>query len=157
MNALAGMMFQNPDLQFCMDTVNGELALCLENMGEDPAEMDGKIQEALSFCGIGHLRDRAFHTLSGGESEGHARVYGADSSQVAAARRAVRQYRSGTRRRCSWKSSAAAPGTGMGIVAVDHQLAPWLPIGDEAVLLEGARAAAGASLPGIFTGIRGNV
>jgi hypothetical protein len=28
------MMFQNPDLQFCMDTLRKEMIFCLENIGE---------------------------------------------------------------------------------------------------------------------------
>ena len=147
---IAGMMFQNPDLQFCMDTVNGELAFCLENMGEDPAEMDGKIQDALSFCGIGHLRDRAFHTLSGGEKQ---KVMLACTVLIrprwllldepfanidpASAQVLVEKLGQLHRER------------GMGIVAVDHQLAPWLPIMDEAVLLgEGARVRQRGVTPG---------
>ena len=64
-----GMMFQNPDLQFCMDTVENELVFCLENICVPPAEIPSHAEEALVFCGIEHLRSRKLHTLSGGEKQ----------------------------------------------------------------------------------------
>ncbi|WP_066687849.1 ABC transporter ATP-binding protein [Christensenella intestinihominis] len=147
---IAGMMFQNPDLQFCMDTVNGELAFCLENMGGDPAKMDEAIHEALAFCEIEHLKERAFHTLSGGEKQ---KVMLACAVLIrpkwllldepfanidpASARVLVEKLGRLHRER------------GVGIVAVDHQLAPWLPIMEEAVLLgEGARVRRRGITPG---------
>lgn len=66
---IAGMMFQNPDLQFCMDTVVNEMIFCLENIAEDPERFEDRIQNALDFCGIGPLRDRRLETLSGGEKQ----------------------------------------------------------------------------------------
>lgn len=67
--ALLGMMFQNPDLQFCMDTVEHELIFCMENISLPVDEMDGRIEQALEFCGITHLKKRSFATLSGGEKQ----------------------------------------------------------------------------------------
>lgn len=63
------MMFQNPELQFCMDTVENELIFCLENIKVPRDEMDQRIQEALAFCEIEVLRGRMFKTLSGGEKQ----------------------------------------------------------------------------------------
>ena len=66
---LVGMMFQNPDLQFCMDTVENELIFCLENICVPPAEILSRVETALDFCEIGHLRKRKLYTLSGGEKQ----------------------------------------------------------------------------------------
>ncbi|MGN1390287.1 MAG: ABC transporter ATP-binding protein [Bulleidia sp.] len=66
---IAGMMFQNPDLQFCMDTVINEMIFCLENIREDTSCFQNRIEEALQFCGIAHLRNRKLVTLSGGEKQ----------------------------------------------------------------------------------------
>lgn len=66
---LVGMVFQNPDLQFCMDTVENELIFCMENIDIQPSRMDEVMEEALSFCEIKHLKHRALHTLSGGEKQ----------------------------------------------------------------------------------------
>ena len=66
---LVGMMFQNPELQFCMDTVKNELVFCLENICVDPSEIEQKIDEALAFCEISHLKNRTLASLSGGERQ----------------------------------------------------------------------------------------
>lgn len=67
--ARVGMLFQNPDLQFCMDTVRNELIFSLENACCDPSEFEEKIREALSFCEITDLAEREINTLSGGEKQ----------------------------------------------------------------------------------------
>ena len=66
---LVGMMFQNPELQFCMNTVENEMIFCLENIQMPPQNMMQMIDVALSFCGISHLRARTLHSLSGGEKQ----------------------------------------------------------------------------------------
>lgn len=66
---LVSMMFQHPDLQFCMDTVERELVFCLENIGVMRSQMDERMEEALSFCGISQLKERMLISLSGGEKQ----------------------------------------------------------------------------------------
>jgi len=66
---IVGMMFQNPDLQFCMDTVENELIFCLENVCEESEHFKSIIDDALGFAGIRHLRRRRLSTLSGGEKQ----------------------------------------------------------------------------------------
>ena len=61
--ALVGMLFQNPELQFCMDTVENELFFCLENRRVPRAEMEERLSAALDFCGIAHLRRRPLRSL----------------------------------------------------------------------------------------------
>ena len=130
------MMFQNPDRQFCMDTVENELVFCLENKGEDPSDMRRRMDEALDFCGISHLRKKALYTLSGGEKqkvmlacvtllrpewllldEPFANIDPASTKELVQ------------------KLGELHKKSGVGIVAVDHQVAHWLPILDEIVLL----------------------
>ena len=141
--SVVGMMFQNPDLQFCMDTVENELAFCLENKGDDPAGMRKKIGEVLDFCGIRHLAERSFHTLSGGEKQ---KVMLACAvlirPQWLLLDEPFANIDPDSARGLVEKLGQLHRERGMSIVAVDHQLAPWLPIMDEAILLEeGARAA----------------
>ena len=64
-----GLLFQNPDLQFCMDTVRNELIFCLENIKAPPEEFEARIDEALAFCEIEHLKGRTLSSLSGGEKQ----------------------------------------------------------------------------------------
>ena len=40
---LVSMMFQNPELQFCMDTVRNELIFCLENLCTPPEQVEREI------------------------------------------------------------------------------------------------------------------
>jgi energy-coupling factor transport system ATP-binding protein len=133
---LIGMIFQNPDLQFCMDTVENELIFCLENISVSPDAMDGMIRDALAFCGIEHLRNRRLVTLSGGEKqkamlacaaalrpqwlaldEPFANIDGASARTIAAKLRDMSARRS------------------MSIVAVDHQLDVWRDIADELIVM----------------------
>ena len=66
---LLAMLFQNPDLQFCMDTVEHEMVFCMENISLPADEIDARLEQALAFCGIAHLRTRKLSTLSGGEKQ----------------------------------------------------------------------------------------
>lgn len=63
------MMFQNPDSQFCMETVEEELLFCLENIQIEPDLMVEKVMAALRFCEIEALAKRKIVTLSGGEKQ----------------------------------------------------------------------------------------
>jgi energy-coupling factor transport system ATP-binding protein len=129
---MIGMIFQNPDLQFCMDTVWNELIFCLENIAVPREEMDELITEALAFCGIEHLRERRLTELSGGEKqkamlacivclgpewllldEPFANIDGAAAAEIAGKLRRLADER------------------GVGIVTVDHKLDVWLDIADE--------------------------
>lgn len=64
-----GVVFQNADLQFCMDTLRHELEFCLENQAADPARMDERIASIARLVGVTQLLDRQLHGLSGGEKQ----------------------------------------------------------------------------------------
>ena len=63
------IMFQNPDLQFCMSNLEQELDFCLENIGIPELDRPLRIEKAIEFMGIARLRTHAFATLSGGEKQ----------------------------------------------------------------------------------------
>ncbi|MBW9322160.1 ABC transporter ATP-binding protein [Enterococcus casseliflavus] len=63
------LLFQNPDMQFCMATPREELLFCLENQCIPQKDMPNKVADALAFCEITHLADQPFTTLSGGEKQ----------------------------------------------------------------------------------------
>jgi energy-coupling factor transport system ATP-binding protein len=134
---MVGMMFQNPRLQFCMDTVKNELVFCLENLREDPDTMDERIDEALQFCGIVHLKERKISTLSGGEcqkvmlaciilgrpkwlllDEPFANIDNASARDIAT-------------KLAEWKRTSQ-----VGILVVDHRLDNWLAVADEIRIME---------------------
>ncbi|WP_054710237.1 ABC transporter ATP-binding protein [Secundilactobacillus paracollinoides] len=66
---LVAMMFQNPNQQFAMDTVENELIFALENQQLAPSDIPPRIDKALDFLEITALRDRVLSTLSGGEKQ----------------------------------------------------------------------------------------
>jgi len=63
------MMFQNPDLQFCMNNLEQELEFCLENVDTEESAMAGMIDYAVSTLGIRYLRRQSFNSMSGGEKQ----------------------------------------------------------------------------------------
>ncbi len=69
MSRLVGFVFQNPEAQFVVDTVEAELAFAMENHGLPQAAMRKRIEEVLDQLGIAHLRERRISTLSGGEKQ----------------------------------------------------------------------------------------
>ncbi|MGL5259843.1 MAG: ABC transporter ATP-binding protein [Lachnospiraceae bacterium] len=64
-----GVLFQNPDLQFCMNTLYKEMIFCMENLSIDPFLMDQKINEFATKYGVFDMLTRELHTLSGGEKQ----------------------------------------------------------------------------------------
>lgn len=61
-----GIVFQDPESQFCMLTVEDEVAFGLENLNVPPQEMDSRIEEALARVGMKELRKSRLDRLSGG-------------------------------------------------------------------------------------------
>ncbi|MDR2632373.1 MAG: energy-coupling factor ABC transporter ATP-binding protein [Treponema sp.] len=64
---LAGMVFQDPDNQLFMPTVLDDIGFGLRNYGFDEKTIDERITAILAHLGIGHLKNRLSHKLSGGE------------------------------------------------------------------------------------------
>lgn len=62
-------VFQDPDAQFCMLTVEEELAFTLENLNIPREEMEGKIVAILELTGLTPFRNAIIQQLSGGEKQ----------------------------------------------------------------------------------------
>lgn len=69
LNQKIGVVFQDPESQFCMVTVEEELAFGLENMNIPRHEMEAKINEALGWVGLTSYKKEAIHSLSGGQKQ----------------------------------------------------------------------------------------
>lgn len=64
-----GFVFQNSDAQLFSPTVFEEIAFGPLQLDMKPPEVKARVEEVMAMIGIGHLRDRAPHTLSGGEKK----------------------------------------------------------------------------------------
>ncbi len=64
-----GMIFQNPDNQLVATTVEEDVAFGLENQALPPAEIRGRVSEALRLLGLSELAQHPPHLLSGGEKQ----------------------------------------------------------------------------------------
>ncbi|MBP2145747.1 energy-coupling factor transport system ATP-binding protein [Methanofollis sp. W23] len=64
-----GTVFQDPDHQLFSSDVESEIAFGLEQLGMEPAQMRGRIEEAAEAVGIMHLLQREVNTLSWGERQ----------------------------------------------------------------------------------------
>jgi energy-coupling factor transport system ATP-binding protein len=68
-NQSIGLVMQDPDAQFCMLTVEDEIAFVLENISIPRAKMDQKIDLALELVNMQSLKTRMIHSLSGGQKQ----------------------------------------------------------------------------------------
>jgi cobalt/nickel transport system ATP-binding protein len=64
-----GVVFQNPDIQLFCSTVFDEIAFGPLQLGMPHEDVKRRTEEIMSLMGILNLRDRAPHTLSGGEKK----------------------------------------------------------------------------------------
>jgi energy-coupling factor transporter ATP-binding protein EcfA2 len=64
-----GFLFQNPENQIFMFTVERDVAFGLENLGIARPEMRRRVDEAISLLGIENLAQRAPHELSDGQKQ----------------------------------------------------------------------------------------
>lgn len=64
-----GYVFQNPDNQIVMSTVERDIAFSLEFRGVDRDEMRRRVAEIMKKLNITHLANRRIETLSGGEKQ----------------------------------------------------------------------------------------
>lgn len=62
-----GLVFQNPDDQLFMPTVEEDIAFGLRNYGKSEEEINVKIRDIAERLGIVHLLNKAPYKLSGGE------------------------------------------------------------------------------------------
>ncbi len=66
---MVGTVLQDPERQILGTRVRNEVAFGLENLGLTREEIRQRIDEALTYLGIHHLRDRETFNLSGGEKQ----------------------------------------------------------------------------------------
>ena len=141
--AYIGFVFQNPDLQFCMNTLRSELVFCLENISVPAPEMDGRIRAAAHALGTEDLLDRSLFTLSGGEKQKAMLtcIYALGSRLLILDESFANIDRKNALELVSLIVRLREEGRT--ILAIDHQIDLWKNAADEFIVLEaGAKAAA---------------
>ncbi|APC65558.1 hypothetical protein AAV35_001125 [Salimicrobium jeotgali] len=69
MSRRVGTVFQDPETQFCMLTVEDEVAFGLENICVPSEKMEKRVETALEEVGLLHKKEAAVVSLSGGEKQ----------------------------------------------------------------------------------------
>ncbi len=64
-----GLLFQNPENQIFMFSVERDVAFGLQNLSVPREEMRSRVDEAMRLLGISHLAHRAPHELSDGQKQ----------------------------------------------------------------------------------------
>lgn len=68
-NQDVGVVFQDPESQFCMITVERELAFTMENIHIPSEKMEQRMVQVLEDVDMSHALHRSIHELSGGEKQ----------------------------------------------------------------------------------------
>ncbi|MFC0302410.1 ABC transporter ATP-binding protein [Virgibacillus soli] len=69
LSQFVGVVFQDPETQFCMLTVEDEIAFGLENMCTPYEKMSAKIDEVLALVGLSKYKTATIARLSGGQKQ----------------------------------------------------------------------------------------
>ncbi|MCQ2436930.1 MAG: energy-coupling factor ABC transporter ATP-binding protein [Clostridia bacterium] len=149
------MLFQNPDLQFCMDTLRRELIFCLENICVPREEMDARVRDAADKLGLTPLLDRKLTTLSGGEKQKAMLccLYALGSRCILLDEPFANIDPASVKELVQLLASLKAEGRT--VIAIDHRCDPWLPIADEIVILgKGGQTVARGITPETITDYR---
>ena len=150
-----GLVFQDPDSQLTMLTVQDEVAFGLENLGVDPAVMDERIGEALAAVGLTDRRSERVDRLSGGMKQRlviaallamrpDTLVLDEPTSNLDPA--GVREITDLLGRLCRERPA-------MTLILVEHRLDPVVPLVDRVVVLDASGAKALDAPPAVAFGI----
>lgn len=132
-----GVVFQDPETQFCMLTVEDEIAFGLENHAVPPSEMEDKIVEVLQLVDLLAFKSAPIATLSGGQKqrlalacilalEPQLLILDEPTANLdpEAAQQLIRTIQTLQRKRS------------FGLLIIEHQLDGWTDIADRCLLLQ---------------------
>lgn len=136
--AEVSILFQNPDNQFCMDTVEREVLFALENVGW-PGDMRTRMRELLDLVGLGGMGRARIQALSGGTKQKLALC----TALACGARTLVldEPFANLDPEACAALSAELARlnrELGVTLLVVDHRAGWWLPLATRVVLMRRA-------------------
>lgn len=129
------MLFQNPDLQFCMSTLRKELHFCLENIRVPGEAIGERSLQAAKALGMEPFLDRTLDTLSGGEKQKAALCcLLALDSKIFLLDEAFANIDTPTAREIIARLRQLADG-GKTVIAIDHRAELWQDAADRILSL----------------------
>lgn len=136
LNQSIGIVFQDPESQFCMIRVEDELAFTLENMRIPESQMSGKISEVLQLVGMESYKPRNLHELSGGEKQkiALASVLLAEPELIILDEATVNLDPASTREFVQLIQTIQEERK-IAMLIIDHQADEWLELTDRVLLL----------------------
>ncbi|MCJ8011688.1 energy-coupling factor transporter ATPase [Paenibacillus sp. KQZ6P-2] len=145
-----GIVFQDPDSQFCMLTVEQELAFCLENIGCPRENIGARIHDALKIVHMDGCLDHPIHQLSGGQKQRIAIAAAlALRPKVLILDEPTSNLDPVTAKQLAESIDAIRKLLPMTILLIEHQLDPWMEYIDHLVVMnkEGTVQYEGHPLP----------
>jgi energy-coupling factor transport system ATP-binding protein len=131
-----GMVFDDAESQLIFTTVEEEILSGLENRGHPEKELQQRLNGVMELCEISHLKQRAPHTLSGGQKQkvALAATLGLDTEVLILDEATAELDTLAVRKVFSVLKKLKE--AGKTIIIVDHNIDDFLEIGDRVVLLE---------------------
>jgi energy-coupling factor transporter ATP-binding protein EcfA2 len=149
---LAGMVFQDPEVQAVLGSVERDVAFGLESAGLDPAAIPARVEVALAMAGALHLRGRAIATLSGGERQRVAlAAVLAPGPRLVLLDEPTSQLDDGAAEALMGTLRDLARDAGAAVVMSEHRADRARPVADRVIAIRGGRCVAPGD-PGAVAG-----
>lgn len=136
LNQQIGVVFQDPESQFCMITVENELAFTMENIRIPREQMRQKMKDILKEVGLEEELYRPIHELSGGQKQ---RVSLAAvlllEPELLILDEPTSHLDPVSRQRFIHLINRLTKEKGITVLIIDHQLDDWLPLVDRIIAL----------------------
>jgi energy-coupling factor transport system ATP-binding protein len=135
-NRRVGTVFQDPESQFCMRTVEEELAFGLENRCIPREDMDRRIDLALSEAGLSAWRKESIHRLSGGTKQKLAIACALALEQdILLLDEPTANLDPYSRRELVEHLARLKQSRSLTLIVVEHQLDGWIELADRCVVM----------------------
>lgn len=134
---IMGMVFQDPESQFCSLYPKDEVAFGLENLSVETSQMDDMIHTSLETVNFPRDKyDNQINELSGGEQQrlALASIFAQGAEMFLLDEPTANLDPRG--RRQVVKSSKKAAISGKGLLVVEHNLEHWLPFLDRIIVMD---------------------
>jgi energy-coupling factor transport system ATP-binding protein len=147
-NRRIGTVFQDPESQFCMRTVEEELAFGLENRCIPREDMDLRINLALAEAGLAAWRKESIHRLSGGMKQKLAIACALSLEQdILLLDEPTANLDPYSRRELVDYLARLKQSRSLTLVVVEHQLDGWIELADRCMVMNESGQVAFAGKP----------